>query len=566
MSTWKGIVGRSFKPNEFDDYVRELVMSDWKPTFIVLHNTSEPRLSQWHSTPGDQRMRNLEEYYRNPDPKTGKPAWSAGPHLFIADDVIWVFTPLTTSGIHSPSWNSTSWGVEMVGEFDEEPFDERVRDNTISALASLHAKLGLDPSGLRLHKEDPKTSHRDCPGKNVSKSDVIERVIKRIPALHAGEHLPIKDVDVKVAIGEVVLQSSELNNDTALVAVAAGQKKLQRIPGSNAVTEGAGSLQDALNALAAFDTSLVHINLGDGNKNRGIYGPLTEEAVRRFQELKALPITGIVDAATLATIDLTLVARRGKKSGGIAVPPGIDQIIQIAAGSDISHYQWENRGVAPIGYIKGMAIVYASVHSKLAAGDPVAIEMAKANTGNGTRDALAWYSEKFHNAGMSIDTSGPDTLRHLFVLLVGLGMRESSGRYCEGRDRSASNTTSDTAEAGLFQTSFNAATASPLLQTLFKQYSANPLGFVEIFKEGVHAKDSDLENFGTGDGEKFQKLSKASPAFAVEFAAVGLRNIRTHWGPIKRREAEIRNECDAMFRQIQKSVDGSNLFPAVQLG
>src|ERR1700722_9266570 len=91
MSTWKGIVGKGFTANAFDDYVRELVMDDWKPTFVVLHNTSEPRLTQWHSTPGDQRMRNLEEYYRNPDPHTGKPPWSAGPHLFIADDLIWVF-------------------------------------------------------------------------------------------------------------------------------------------------------------------------------------------------------------------------------------------------------------------------------------------------------------------------------------------------------------------------------------------------------------------------------------------------------------------------------------------
>ena len=104
----------------------------------------------------------------------------------------------------------------MVGELDEEPFDERVRDNTIAALASLHAKLGLDPRGLRFHKEDPKTTHKDCPGKHVSQSDVIERAIGRIPIFHAGEHWPTGGVDVKVAIGEVVLQSSELKGDAAL--------------------------------------------------------------------------------------------------------------------------------------------------------------------------------------------------------------------------------------------------------------------------------------------------------------------------------------------------------------
>jgi hypothetical protein len=242
----------------------------------------------------------------------------------------------------------------------------------------------------------------------------------------------------------------------------------------------------------------------------------------------------------------------------------IDQITQIAAGSAIAHYHWQDRGVAPAGYIKGMALIFARVYCKLRAGDAAAAEMAKAKTAGATKDALAWYEQKFHAAGMDNSRDGADTLRHLFVLLTGLGMRESSGRYCEGRDRSASNTTAETAEAGLFQTSYNARTASPLLPQLFAQYSSNPSGFVEIFKEGVHCKPSDLENYGTGQGEEFQRLSKECPAFAAEFAAVGLRNIRTHWGPITRREAEIRPECDAMLKQVQDAVDAFNLCQAVK--
>jgi hypothetical protein len=244
-------------------------------------------------------------------------------------------------------------------------------------------------------------------------------------------------------------------------------------------------------------------------------------------------------------------------------PVGIDQIIQIAASSSIARHRWDDRGVAPIGYIKGMAVVYARVYCKLKAGDAAATEMAKAKTTDNRRDALAWYSEIFHAAGINNDQAGADTLRHLFVLLIGLGMRESSGKFCEGRDRSATNTTAETAEAGLFQTSFNARSANPLLRTLFAQYSANPSGFVEIFREGVRCTPANLENFGTGEGMEFQRLSKACPAFAAEFAAVGLRNIRTHWGPITRREAEVRPECDAMLRQVQDAVDSLNLCPAV---
>jgi hypothetical protein len=44
--------------------------------------------------------------------------------------------------------------------------------------------------------------------------------------------------------------------------------------------------------------------------------------------------------------------------------------------------------------------------------------------------------------------------------MLGHGMRESSGRHCEGRDLSADNVQSDTAEAGLFQTSYNAHSAT----------------------------------------------------------------------------------------------------------
>src|SRR6266851_1193049 len=119
MAQWKGIVGHGFTPEEFDHYVASLIFGAWRPQFVVLHNTASPRLSQWHSVPGVQRMRGLETYYRDTQ------GWSAGPHLFVADDLIWVFTPLTTSGVHAPSWNHVSWGVEMVGDDTVEPFDPR---------------------------------------------------------------------------------------------------------------------------------------------------------------------------------------------------------------------------------------------------------------------------------------------------------------------------------------------------------------------------------------------------------------------------------------------------------
>jgi len=292
----------------------------------------------------------------------------------------------------------------------------------------------------------------------------------------------------------------------------------------------------------------------------GIFGPGTEAALRQFQRNHGLVPDGIVGPRTWASLDSIAVP-----APFAAVPPpavvapisSIDHIHQMAGASAAGHFIWKDRGKAPAGYIKGMALVYGRVYCKFKAGDAAALEMARKNSGDTERDALAWYDEVFTAAGMSNDTSGADTLRHLFVLLIGLGMRESSGNHCEGRDMTANNVTADTAEAGLFQVSFNAKGASPLLSQIFSQYKANPLGFVDVFKEGVRGSPASWQNFGSGDGHEFQRLCKECPAFAAEFAAVALRHIRKHWGPINRKQAQVRPECDALLSQVQFAIDAS---------
>lgn len=176
---WKGIVGKGFTSADFIDYVFQIKMGVWHPNFVVLHNTYMPKLSQWHSVPGEQRMKNLEVYYRD------QQKWSGGPHLFVADDLIWVFTPLTMPGVHSPSWNQISWGVEMVGDYDTEPFT--IQDNVIAALATLHKFGKLNPSLLKFHKEDPRTTHKECPGKNVVKADILQALNDKLIALQTVE-------------------------------------------------------------------------------------------------------------------------------------------------------------------------------------------------------------------------------------------------------------------------------------------------------------------------------------------------------------------------------------------
>ena len=241
----------------------------------------------------------------------------------------------------------------------------------------------------------------------------------------------------------------------------------------------------------------------------------------------------------------------------------ISEIVQIAANSALARVSWDGgRGRAPLGYIKGMAVMFAVAQRKLAQGDPAAVEMSRAASSDSHRDALAHYASRFAALGMRNDVSGIDTLRHLFVLMIGLGMRELSGRYCEGRDRSASNTSADSAEAGLFQMSWDAHGASRQIPRLLDEYQANGGGgYREIFCEGVTPHRGDLDNCGSGTGLRFQQLCKECPGFAVETAAVGLRNLRTHWGPINRREAELRPEADEMLQQVQRLVASGVTIP-----
>ena len=79
----------------------------------------------------------------------------------------------------------------MLGNYETEAFDSgrglKVRKNAVAAMATLSAILGFDPMSMKLHREDPLTTHA-CPGKKVKKLEVIQEVQELMAARHAGEH------------------------------------------------------------------------------------------------------------------------------------------------------------------------------------------------------------------------------------------------------------------------------------------------------------------------------------------------------------------------------------------
>lgn len=195
----------NFTQESFRTYVETLQWTKWRPSKIIWHNTGAPTLKQWIESaqkdsskgliPGITRIRNLEKYFRDDN------NWSGCPHLFIANDFIWVMNDLTQRGTHSPSFNSSSIGIEMIGDFSKENDDEgeglKVKINTIFATAILCEAIGIDPSNgetdrirkrilggsIFLHKQDWATSH-DCPGEGIARDKL--KMIEEVQGLMEG--------------------------------------------------------------------------------------------------------------------------------------------------------------------------------------------------------------------------------------------------------------------------------------------------------------------------------------------------------------------------------------------
>jgi hypothetical protein len=231
----------------------------------------------------------------------------------------------------------------------------------------------------------------------------------------------------------------------------------------------------------------------------------------------------------------------------------IEELRDLAAASSCARARWSDRGSAPRGYIEGMALTYARSLCRLRDDHDAAKRMAARASADESRDALTWYEDHFDRNGVDVDRSGREALRALYTLGLGLGMRESSGKYCEGYDTTAGAQSAVTAEAGLFQTSYNSHSSAAELRDLIEEYENNPEAcMLEIFREGVRCRQQSI--IGSGPGAAFQRLAKSCPAFAAEYAMITLRVLRRHYGPINRRAAQVLPACDQMLEDIEDRV------------
>jgi hypothetical protein len=156
-----------------------------------------------------------------------------------------------------------------------------------------------------------------------------------------------------------------------------------------------------------------------------------------------------------------------------------------------------------------------------------------------------------------------DYLIQNYALMLPLGMLESSGMFNEGRDKSASNVSSETTEAGLFQVSYNSRNLGKgVLNNVYKELMAeyqngdSPMCMRDIYSINQRASKNSA-SYGSGEGRRFQDAMKKCPAMATDYMAALLRVNHKHNGPLNRKEARPRESCIQVMEGLKEKFQHS---------
>lgn len=172
------IINKRLTREEFTEYLRGKDLGILPPNEVVVHHTWKPTIAQWQ---GERSILGLKRYYE------GK-GWPAGPHIFVAEDGIWLFTDIYEVGIHAGTgnavWNkngkkiggykvagakleSYSIGVEVVGNYDNKVWEGETKENALHVIRELKNKLNIDNDKVTFHRDY--ASYKSCPGRAITK-------------------------------------------------------------------------------------------------------------------------------------------------------------------------------------------------------------------------------------------------------------------------------------------------------------------------------------------------------------------------------------------------------------
>lgn len=231
-------------------------------------------------------------------------------------------------------------------------------------------------------------------------------------------------------------------------------------------------------------------------------------------------------------------------------------LLSVVDESEMSSVDWgHGQGKAPAYYLRGMTVAFAAMLVRLDAADPYVANMARGLAPK--NDVLVKYAGNFGLAD-GIGNHPATTLQALLTIMVSLGMHESSGRHCCGKDVAEQNVSHDTAEAGLFQTSWNASYGVSALAGLLECYQGRT-DLLDIFR--TKCAEANLKNWGEGIGVTYQKTAKECPAFAIDFTAVAMRHMRRHWYPINKDMVTVSGEAFDHFTLVANVLRKRNLLP-----
>lgn len=263
------IVNKKLSISEFLAYIAKKDFGTIKPSKLVIHHTWKPDVSDWN---GQKTIDGLKAYYE------GK-GWNAAPHIFVAEDGIWLFTDMSEVGIHASEGNAAwkskktggTWygwgnnfsennllwysiGIEVVGDYDSKVWTGKTKENAVAVIRALKDLLKIQNTEIHLHNEyDPKT----CPGKMITKDWIFDAIkdvesggsvdsgeLECVQALlkffgdkmrlnkDLGEHLNAKETDaIKGYVKDIENQNERLqeSNGELGTALDSVQKKIEDV-------------------------------------------------------------------------------------------------------------------------------------------------------------------------------------------------------------------------------------------------------------------------------------------------------------------------------------------------
>lgn len=203
-------LGQGLKADEFTAYAQSYDFGSQPPDFVVLHHTAIPGATYansggalWDASEDGMDeariyqkrlnlMNGIKEYYRT------QLGWDRGPHLFIDDRWIWLFTPMFHQGIHAAEGNGFhdgnrlhySIGIEVVGDYTNVRWPQPVEILVGHAVAVLRQRLGTFE--LRCQRmSGGVSSHRDynkpsCPGAAITNDYYIGVIQQGLERLQSG--------------------------------------------------------------------------------------------------------------------------------------------------------------------------------------------------------------------------------------------------------------------------------------------------------------------------------------------------------------------------------------------